>query len=830
MTTTSTPPRARERGPRSAPAPFETRPPDPTRRRHLLWLAAGFPFAFAVPFVLADTLALDRDLFYGLYALAVALFVGAWARDTGLGRPELTRNWRWGLALGALAAAVLALVVVRTEDATDRPEGLELLGALLWRGVVYGATDGVLLSVFPILAVFGAFAGTRLLSRLRGTIAVGAVALVASLGVTVSYHLGYSDFRSAKVGKTAAGDLIWSAPTLLTLSPLGAPLAHVGLHVTAVVHSYDTDLFLPPHAVAEPAAVPAEGQTATAYFFRGEQLAPAARALPDGSAAATLRALLEGPTAEELETGLTSNIPTGTRLRSVSVAGGTATVDLTEAFAAGGGSLSMAGRLAQVTYTLTELPQVERVVYLLGGEPLTALGGEGLLVDGPQTRAVYEGAAPGSLEASLLGPVLVETPAQGSPFASPLRVTGTATHAFELVVVDGDGRIVVEEPVAAGAGGRSSFDVTLSFDPGSDARGTLAVHVSDRSVAEIPLAGRAPPGERSAFADTLTALTTGAGRIAPGATAYVRGPSGTWFGAAGIADLATRRAMRPGDRMRLESVSKVWTAAIVLRLAEDGRLRPSDTVERWLPGLLPDGGRITVAQLLTHTSGLIDNNDMVTDPERFIARVGDARLRAQLTAVAERARTDPALEYPPLLWIRLAAWQPLRFEPGTDTHYSNIGFEVLGLIAERAGGATVAELYDSVLIGPLGLASAAYDPQGQITGPHARGYRMTGEQADATAWHGGIGAEGGVVASAGDTGRLLEALLGGRVLADEWVRRLRGDLFWRGGTPSSCGGPAYGHSGGGAGYKAEALVSADGRWVAVLLLNGRGSPADDSRA
>jgi D-alanyl-D-alanine carboxypeptidase len=181
------------------------------------------------------------------------------------------------------------------------------------------------------------------------------------------------------------------------------------------------------------------------------------------------------------------------------------------------------------------------------------------------------------------------------------------------------------------------------------------------------------------------------------------------------------------------------------------------------------------------------------------------------------------------LWIRLAAWQPLRFEPGTDTHYSNIGFELLGLIAERAVGATVGELYDSVLFRPLGLASAAYDPQGRITGSHARGYRITGEESDVTDWHGGVGAEGGVVANAADTGRLLEALLGGRVVSDEWVRRLQGDLFWRGGTQSNCG-RAYGHSGGGAGYKAEALVSADGRRVAVLLLNGRGSPADDSRA
>jgi CubicO group peptidase (beta-lactamase class C family) len=126
---------------------------------------------------------------------------------------------------------------------------------------------------------------------------------------------------------------------------------------------------------------------------------------------------------------------------------------------------------------------------------------------------------------------------------------------------------------------------------------------------------------------------------------------------------------------------------------------------------------------------------MASDPARFIARVRDAELRAELSAVAERARTTPELEYPPLLWIRLAAWQPLRFEPGTDTHYSNIGFDVLGLIAKRASGASIAELYDSLLIRPLGLVSTAYDPQGPIAGRHARGYRIaaTGTAAPAPA-------------------------------------------------------------------------------------------------
>jgi hypothetical protein len=103
------------------------------------------------------------------------------------------------------------------------------------------------LSAFPVLVVFAVFEGTRLRKQLLGTIAVGFAALAASMAMTATYHAGYSEFRSEKVGQPIAGDAIWSAPTLLTLNPIGAPVAHAGMHVTAVLHSYETDLFLPPH-------------------------------------------------------------------------------------------------------------------------------------------------------------------------------------------------------------------------------------------------------------------------------------------------------------------------------------------------------------------------------------------------------------------------------------------------------------------------------------------------------------------------------------------------------------------------------------------------------
>ena len=218
------------------------------RSTHWAWLAGGFALAFAVPFLLADVLAIDRDLFYGLYALSVVGLFWLGSRSTGYDLVEaVKRRWLAALLLGLAAAGLLAAIVLRTEDTTPRPGGLDLVAAVAWRGVVYGVADGLLLSVFPILVVFAALTGSRLGRRFAGKVVIGIVALVASLAMTFAYHAGYSDFRSDKMSKPLRGDVIWSVPTLLTLNPIGAPIAHVGLHTSAVLHSYETDTFLPPH-------------------------------------------------------------------------------------------------------------------------------------------------------------------------------------------------------------------------------------------------------------------------------------------------------------------------------------------------------------------------------------------------------------------------------------------------------------------------------------------------------------------------------------------------------------------------------------------------------
>ncbi|HTT31335.1 MAG TPA: serine hydrolase domain-containing protein, partial [Solirubrobacteraceae bacterium] len=118
----------------------------------------------------------------------------------------------------------------------------------------------------------------------------------------------------------------------------------------------------------------------------------------------------------------------------------------------------------------------------------------------------------------------------------------------------------------------------------------------------------------------LDRLVVGRGRVAPGVTAFVSGPRGTWSGAAGLSIVKTGKAMWPNAPMHLDSQTKTWVATVILQLVGERRMRLGDTVERWLPGLLPYGKRITVRELLDHASGIVDQSTFDTNVLRFIQR------------------------------------------------------------------------------------------------------------------------------------------------------------------------------------------------------------------
>jgi germination protein M len=227
------------------------------------------------------------------------------------------------------------------------------------------------------------------------------------------------------------------------------------------------------------------------YFVRGEDVGVAARdvSTSQGSLAAAMRALLAGPTEEELEAGLHSEIPDGTSLRSVSFRGDLVTVDLSAEFESGGGSASMLARVAQVVYTSTQFVSVDRVRFRIEGEARDAIGGEGVVVDPPVDRSDFEDQTPA---------ILVESPAPGDTIGRRFSISGTAntfeaTVSFRLVDSTGDTLLETFTTATSGSGMRGTFQAKLGFSGGRDGPASLvafersAVNGAETKVVEIPV-------------------------------------------------------------------------------------------------------------------------------------------------------------------------------------------------------------------------------------------------------------------------------------------------------------------------------------------------------
>jgi hypothetical protein len=176
----------------------------------------------------------------------------------------------------------------------------------------------------------------------------------------------------------------------------------------------------------------------------------------------------------------------------VKITDGTAAVDLSKAFGSGGGSLSMTARVAQVVFTLTQFASVQRVSFHIDGEPVEALGGEGLILVEPQTRADFEDLSPA---------VLLERPAWGGTITigtiAEFRGSANVFEAsFNLELTDGDGRIVAKRLVTAtsGTGTRGTFRARMAMpaDAHSGWGSVIAWYASPKDgkrvvVAEVPV-------------------------------------------------------------------------------------------------------------------------------------------------------------------------------------------------------------------------------------------------------------------------------------------------------------------------------------------------------
>ncbi|MFJ4201144.1 Gmad2 immunoglobulin-like domain-containing protein [Streptomyces sviceus] len=212
---------------------------------------------------------------------------------------------------------------------------------------------------------------------------------------------------------------------------------------------------------------------ASVYFLHGEKISPAPRSVtPPATAAGALRALMAGPSRYERDHGRTTAVPSGTTFRSVAVHGHVATVDLSGRYDDGGGSLSMRARLAQVVFTATRFPSIEKVRFELDGKPVTSFAGEGVVLNKPVGRADFEDLAP---------QILVESPLIGDTVRTPVRVWGSANTfeaTFRLKITDAAGHAAADiyATATSGSGTRGTFDVTIPYKATRSGTGRLTAY------------------------------------------------------------------------------------------------------------------------------------------------------------------------------------------------------------------------------------------------------------------------------------------------------------------------------------------------------------------
>jgi D-alanyl-D-alanine carboxypeptidase len=227
---------------------------------------------------------------------------------------------------------------------------------------------------------------------------------------------------------------------------------------------------------------------------------------------------------------------------------------------------------------------------------------------------------------------------------------------------------------------------------------------------------------------------------APGVLVSVRDGNDRKILAVGDAVRVPERKLTPEDTVMIASVTKALVATAALALVQDGSLRLDDSVEKWLPGLLTDGGQIRVENLLSMSSGLPNYEDSPEFPGAGVLG--------------------------PKALVALVARQPLDFEPGSLGEQSNTNYAVLQLILERAGNAPLSELLARRVLRPAGLTHPTLGGT-----PTALGY--DGDQDVTIRDPKNPSAAAGVVSSVDDIERFLDSLTDGKILDAEHAKAMQ---------------------------------------------------------
>lgn len=211
------------------------------------WVLAASSLGFLISAVFAGRMRLSRRLFLLPYVLLAGLFVYGFFRLNEIELISLfAENWVWGIVAGALLSLYL-VKTVKAQPATRQSKGADLAVDMAWAGLVYGMLDALFLNILPVIAVWMGTDQFAWTSTLPGKIAVGVIALLASLLVTLAYHLGYPEFRNKRVLMVLLGNSLITLAFLLSGSPFGSLISHTAMHLAAVLQGPDTTIQLPPH-------------------------------------------------------------------------------------------------------------------------------------------------------------------------------------------------------------------------------------------------------------------------------------------------------------------------------------------------------------------------------------------------------------------------------------------------------------------------------------------------------------------------------------------------------------------------------------------------------
>jgi D-alanyl-D-alanine carboxypeptidase len=281
------------------------------------------------------------------------------------------------------------------------------------------------------------------------------------------------------------------------------------------------------------------------------------------------------------------------------------------------------------------------------------------------------------------------------------------------------------------------------------------------------------------------------------------------FLALGQADVAGGRPMQARDHFAVGSITKMFTAVIVLQLAAEGKLKLDDPLSLYQPDF-PNAANITLRQLLNHSSGIHDYLELKL-PLELIPLVAMERFTPQ-EVVHFAAQLDPY------------------FPPGQGFHYSNTNFFILGLVIEQVTGQSYYHELRRRIIEPLGLQQTFFAGVDELPTDMAHGYALVnGEPRDRSYWENAslAWAAGGIVSNADDLCTFIEALATGKLIGEPWLGEMKTGVKTNGSDRYGLGlqifevpgGTAFGHSGETLGFTCDLYYQPQNDRALAVLTN-----------